>query len=71
MSLITVDCLSLPANPAQQQATIEKNITSWKEHDNDVVQVNWVPTKSPIPGVNPGSLDISNAQIRNQPIGTN
>ena len=63
VSNITVNCLTLKGNPAQQQAVINNNITSWKMHTNDVVLVNWVPNKEPVPGISGSQLDIANAHI--------
>ena len=72
VAIFTINCYTLGnKTPAQQQAVITENITSWKQHDNDVVQVNWVPTQTPTPGISVGQLNPMSGQMTNGGIGSN
>ncbi|HKW17073.1 MAG TPA: hypothetical protein VJO35_06150 [Terriglobales bacterium] len=62
-----VDCRQLSDNPAQQQSTLDRNIVSWKQHNIDVVQLNWVPTeKQPLGQITPPWAEIWNGHFETQ-----
>ena len=69
---ITVTCDPLGPNPAQQQATVANNISSWKLHNEKVVQLNWQPTQMPPAGVSsPAGMELVNGKVvQAPPIGT-
>lgn len=59
-----IDCQKLSANPAQQQSTLDRNAVSWKQHNMDVVQVNWVPKdKQPLGQITPPWAEIWNGNF--------
>ena len=56
--------------PAQQQVAVNASITSWKQHNNDVVQLNWVPTQTPTPGISVAQLNNMTGEIVTGGIGS-
>ncbi len=68
----TVDCNTFGHKaPAQQQAALSADITRWRQHNDDVVQLNWVPTQTPTPGVSVSQLNNMTGQIVTGGIGSN
>jgi hypothetical protein len=68
----TIDCGSLGnKSPVQQQAIVNANITSWKQHDNDVVQLHWAPTHTPTPGISVAQLNPMTGEMTTGGIGSN
>jgi len=59
-----IDCTQLSADPAKQESTMDRNVVSWKQHNIDVVQVNWVPTeKQPLGQITPPWPEIWNGKF--------
>jgi hypothetical protein len=68
----TVDCSTFGNKaPTQQQAAVNAQITRLKERNDDVVQLTWVPTQTPAPGVSVGQLNNMTGQIVTGGIGSN
>ena len=68
----TIECGSFGnKTPAQQQATVNANIASWKLHDNDVVPVTWAPAQTPTPGISVAQLNPMTGQMTTGGIGSN
>jgi hypothetical protein len=68
----TIECNSLGnKTPAQQQATVNAAINSWKQHDNDVVSIDWAPTQTPTPGISVAQLNPMTGQMTTGGFGSN
>jgi hypothetical protein len=68
VSNYTVDCNTFGKKTAAQQ---QADVTRWKERNDDVVQLHWVPTQTPTPGVSVGQLNNMTGQIVTGAIGSN
>lgn len=68
-----VDCNQLSAAPDKQQQVLSRNVTLWKERNEDVVQVSWKPTQTaPAGAAEPSVKEMLSGQVRLQdhaPIG--
>ncbi|HEX8713690.1 MAG TPA: hypothetical protein VF730_17575, partial [Terracidiphilus sp.] len=67
-----VDCRTFGnKTPAQQQAAVNADINRWRERNDDVVQLHWVPTQTPTPGVSVSQLNNMTGQMMTGAIGSN